>query len=251
VIGTPAISPIEPTSIPTSSRATASVAASRGTTRGGELGVTPDMTDSPVAARYVRAVGDVPWDPASYPTEIRKDIPRYDELQQRVGEATGDLCPDTILELGTGAGETASLLLALHPEARLLGIDSSAQMLAAARDALPADRVELHLAQLGDALPAGPFDLVVSALTVHHLSAQEKVDLFRRVAEVLRPGGRFVLGDVVLPDRPEDAVIPLEEGFDRPDSAEAQLDWLRALGLDAEVVWTRQDLAVLRGDRPR
>jgi tRNA (cmo5U34)-methyltransferase len=199
---------------------------------------------------YLGAVGEVPWDPASYPTEIREEIPRYDELQRQVVGATSALRPDTILELGTGVGETASLLLALHPEARLLGVDSSPQMLAAARAALPDDRVELRLAQLEDALPAGPFDLVVSALTVHHLSAGQKVDLFRRVAAVLHPTGSFVLGDVVVPDRPEDAVIPLEEGFDRPDTAEAQLAWLRGAGLDAKVVWTVDDLAVLRADRP-
>ena len=91
----------------------------------------------------------------------------------------------------------------------------------------------------------------MSALTVHHLAAEEKADLFRRVARVLVPGGRFVLGDVVVPDRSEDAVTPLEEGFDRPDTAQAQLEWLRAAGLEAEVVWSEQDLAVLRADRPR
>jgi tRNA (cmo5U34)-methyltransferase len=196
-------------------------------------------------------VGEVPWDPDSYPTEIREDIPRYDELQERVVEATKERRPDTILELGTGAGETAHLLLALHPRARLLGVDSSPQMLAAARDALPAERVELSLARLEDSLPAGPFDLVVSALAVHHLSAEQKADLFHRVAQALSPGGRFVLGDVVVPNLPEDAVIPLEQGFDRPDTVEAQLEWLRRAGLDAEVVWAVQDLAVLRGDRPR
>jgi tRNA (cmo5U34)-methyltransferase len=98
-------------------------------------------------------------------------------------------------------------------------------------------------------LPVGPFDVVVSALTVHHLPAEDKADLFGRVAEVLRPGGRFVLGDVVVPDDPQDAVIPLEEGFDRPDSAGAQLTWLRGAGLDAGVVWAVQDLAVLCGNR--
>jgi hypothetical protein len=55
---------------------------------------------------------------------------------------------------------------------------------------------------------------------------------------------------VVVPDRPEDAVIPLEEGFDRPGTAVEQLAWLREAGLGAELVWTEQDLAVLRGDRP-
>jgi tRNA (cmo5U34)-methyltransferase len=196
-------------------------------------------------------MNETPWDPERYPTEIREEIPRYDELQARVVEATGDREARAILELGTGSGQTASLLLALHPQARLLGLDSSPEMLAAARKALPADRVELRSAQLEDALPEAEFDFVVSALTVHHLSAEDKADLFRRVARVLVPGGRFVLGDVVVPDRSEDAVTPLEEGFDRPDTTQAQLEWLRAAGLEAEVVWSEQDLAVLRADRPR
>jgi tRNA (cmo5U34)-methyltransferase len=195
-------------------------------------------------------VGETHWDPERYATEIREEIARYDELQERVVQATRDLRPDTILELGTGAGATAGLLLALHPEARLLGVDSSPQMLAAARGMLPADRVELRLARLEDALQPGPYDLVASALTIHHLSAEEKADLFHRVAAALRPGGRFVLGDVVVPERAEDAVIPLNEGFDRPDTAEAQVGWLRAAGFDAELVWAVQDLAVLRANRP-
>jgi tRNA (cmo5U34)-methyltransferase len=190
-----------------------------------------------------------PWDPARYGADIREEVPRYDELQRRVVEATMDLRIEAILELGTGAGETASALLAAHPAARLVGVDSSPEMLAAARAVLPADRVELRLAQLEDALPAGRFDLVASALAVHHLTSEEKADLFRRIAEALGPAGRFVIGDVVVPERPEDAVIPIEEGFDRPDTVEAQLRWLREAGLDAKVVWAAQDIAVLRGDR--
>ncbi len=195
-------------------------------------------------------MGESPWDPVSYPTEIREEIARYDELQRRVVEATKGVDAEAILELGTGAGETTRALLDSHPTATLSGLDSSPEMLAAARDALPADRVELRLARLEDHLPPGPFDLVVSALTVHHLSPEEKADLFRRVADVLPPGGRFVLGDVVVPERPEDAVIPLEPGFDRPDSIEAQVGWLREAGLAADVDWVAQDLAVLRAERP-
>ena len=74
-------------------------------------------------------MNETPWDPERYPTEIREEIPRYDELQARVVEATGDREARTILELGTGSGQTASLLLALHPQARLLGLDSSPEML--------------------------------------------------------------------------------------------------------------------------
>jgi tRNA (cmo5U34)-methyltransferase len=96
-------------------------------------------------------------------------------------------------------------------------------------------------------LPPGPFDLIVSALAVHHLDESEKRSLFRRVHEALRPGGRFVLGDVVTADV---IVAPLEEGYDKPDRAADQLEWLRAAGFDARLAWEHRDLALLVADRP-
>ena len=154
-----------------------------------------------------------------------------------------------ILELGIGTGETARRVLERHPDARLIGIDESPPMLERARPSLPAS-ADLRVGRLQDALPAGPFDAVVSALAVHHLTPAEKRDLFARVAAVLRPGGLFVLADVVVPERPEDVVTPIEEGYDLPDRLDDQLGWLREAGLEPEVVWAARDLAVVRATRP-
>jgi tRNA (cmo5U34)-methyltransferase len=184
------------------------------------------------------------WDPEAYLALMREEVPAYDELQEHVAAASGTGA-QRILELGTGSGQTALRVLARHPQARLTGIDASGDMLAAARAVLPADRVELREARLEDPLPAGPFDAVVSALAVHHLDAGGKRDLLRRVAAVLAPGGRLVLGDVVVPEDPADAVTPLEPGFDLPSTVADQLGWLADAGLDARVAWTRDDLAVL------
>jgi len=71
-------------------------------------------------------------------------------------------------------------------------------MVGVARDTLPSHRVSLLVGRLEDPLPEGPFDLVVSALAVHHLRADNKADLFRRIAKALDVGGRFVLADVYL-----------------------------------------------------
>jgi tRNA (cmo5U34)-methyltransferase len=185
--------------------------------------------------------------PDSYLNDIRADVERFDELQDAVADATRDLEARRILELGTGTGETARRVLEHHPQAGLVGIDESDSMLEAARQALPYG-TELRVARLQDTLPEGPFDLVFSALTVHHLDSGEKADLFRRIAAVLRPGGRFVFADVVVPDRDEDAVTPLTEGFDRPDPLEDQLEWLTAAGFTATVRWAWKDLAVVSAD---
>ena len=165
------------------------------------------------------------------------------------GGAAGTVAPRggvaRILELGTGTGETSRRVLARHPGAALVGVDASAEMLAAARAVLPG--ADLRVARLEDPLPGGPFDLVVSVLAVHHLDGPGKADLFARVAEALAPGGRFVLGDVVVPDDPADATTPLSPGFDLPSRTGEQLAWLREAGLDASLAWAERDLAVLVG----
>jgi tRNA (cmo5U34)-methyltransferase len=186
----------------------------------------------------------VMWDPQSYPEQIRREIEFYDELQTRVAEASGDNAR-TILELGVGSGETTELLLQRHDRASLVGIDSSPEMLRAAHGRLPHDRVRLLKQSLQVPLPEGPFDLVVSALTVHHLTGREKAELSPSVAGVMGRWSRFVVGDVVVPEDPEDARIELEVGYDFPSTIAEQREWLQEANLWCRVSWKKCDLAIL------
>jgi len=181
------------------------------------------------------------WDPGTYLTQMLAEIPGYEELQDAVAAATEGREIRSILELGAGTGETALRVLARHPGARWTGIDSSEPMLARARERLPG--AELRLGRLEDPLPDGPYDLVVSALAVHHLAGNRKRDLFARVAQVTNA---FVLGDVVVPERPEEAVIEIDGVYDVPSSVADQLRWLREAGFDVEATHVRADLAVFR-----
>lgn len=199
------------------------------------------MTREDVAAALERQFH---FHPSSYMNMIHAEIPVYDAFQEAVVGATG-AGASRVLELGTGTGETARRLLARHPEAVLVGIDESAAMLGAAREALPGDRVSLQVAAIEQPLPEGPFDVVATALCVHHLDGALKRDLFARVRQVLAPGGRFVLGDVIVPMDPADAVIPLSEGYDHPSPLAEQLEWLADTGFEAQVVWEHKDLAVV------
>jgi tRNA (cmo5U34)-methyltransferase len=185
------------------------------------------------------------WDPETYLAEMLDEIPGYVELQETVAAAI-DEPPAAVLELGTGTGETAARILARHPDARWTGIDSSEPMLARARERLPA--AELRLQRLEDPLPDERFDLVVSVLAVHHLDGSAKRNLFRRVARVT---DRFVLGDVVVPENPADAVIEIDGVYDVPSSVAEQRAWLEEVGFDVEVTPVRGDLAVFRCRRRR
>jgi tRNA (cmo5U34)-methyltransferase len=194
-------------------------------------------------------VGQFHFQPERYLELMHGEVPGYDELQDEVARAAAGLPAEDVLDLGTGTGETAARVINNYPDARLTGVDESAAMLCAARAALGNAPV-LLVARLEDPLPPGPFDLVVSALAVHHLDGAGKADLFRRIARVLRPGGRFVLGDVVVPEDAADAIVPLTADYDRPDTIADQLAWLEDAGFEARVTWRLRDLAVFAGERP-
>jgi tRNA (cmo5U34)-methyltransferase len=186
------------------------------------------------------------WQPETYLAQMLDEIPGYAELQDAVAAATAELQLGRVLELGTGTGETAVRILAQHPAAEWVGIDASDAMLARARERLP--HADLRTARLEDPLPEGPFDLVVSALAVHHLDEEAKRRLFTRIAQLSH---NFVMGDVVVPERPEDAVIEIDGVYDVPSSVADQLAWLEAAGFDATATYVRADLALFVARRRR
>ena len=176
------------------------------------------------------------WDPQVYLETMHAEIPGYEELQEAVAVAARGR---NVLELGTGTGETALRILARNPGARWTGIDASDVMLEHARRRLPG--ADLRVQRLEDPLPEGPFDLAVSVLTVHHLDGPMKRDLFRRVAEV---SDFFVLGDLVIAERSEDAVIAIDWVMDLPSTVQHQIEWLEEAGFEVDASYVRADLAV-------
>jgi tRNA (cmo5U34)-methyltransferase len=180
----------------------------------------------------------------SYLSMMREAVPGYDRFEEATVAATGTDA-SSILELGTGTGETARGVLAKHPDAHLTSIDASPGMVRVARDNLPSDRADVILGRLEDPLPAGPFDLVVSALAVHHLEGEDKADLFRRIAAVLSPGGHFVLADVVEPVDPSYVVTHIDPEVDHPSTLDENMAWLEAAGLVPKVSYIDRDLVVI------
>jgi tRNA (cmo5U34)-methyltransferase len=170
------------------------------------------------------------WKPETYPELIRSEVPRYDELQEQAIAAI-PFAPERVLELGMGTGETTRRLIEAYPEAWVIGLDASADMVFRAREMYD----DVQLARMEDPLPEGPWDLVIGVLSIHHLRAEQKKNLFRQVREHARS---FVIGDVVKADV---QVTPIDEGYDFPEPAADLADWS-----GGEIAWQADDLAVVR-----
>ena len=137
---------------------------------------------------------------AGYDPSRRQLIPCFDDFYGTalalLGEADyGD--EFHVLDLGAGTGLLSAMILNRFPLARLTMVDGAEKMLAIARERLTGDlhRVELTLADFLESALGGPYDAIVSALAIHHLTHPNKRRLFKRIHQALRPGGCFINAD--------------------------------------------------------
>jgi SAM-dependent methyltransferase len=113
--------------------------------------------------------------------------------------------PIRVLDIGTGQGAVAAILLDAFPRASAVGLDVSEpmQQIAAERMARYGDRFRYYLGDFVDgSLPAnlgGPFDVAVSSRAIHHLPAAAKARLYQSIFQALGPGGAVFNLDSVAP----------------------------------------------------
>jgi SAM-dependent methyltransferase len=167
-----------------------------------------------------------------------------------------------VLDLGTGDGRMIAVLRETRPQITAVGLDLSPQLLEAARqrfEHIEDVRIEEHDLMQPFAGDLGQFDLVISALAIHHLPDARKRELFAEVFELLQPGGSFYNLDVVA--APTAALHQLSQaafGFDarhqdpsdQPARLEDQLGWLHEVGfVDVDCFWKWLELSLVGGTK--
>ncbi len=206
-------------------------------------------------------------------------IPRLVPFYHEINRLMLDLIPYPreaalkALDVGTGTGVVAGCVLDAFPNSTMLAIDLSPEMLeeAAANLARFGKRAEVREGRFPEAEIGDGYDVVVSSLALHHLSHEDKRASFAKIFEALKPGGIFLLRDVILGPTPildaryneiyrqgvaaqgHDDMSWFEEHTeqDNPATVPDQLAWLSEIGF-AEVSchWQYLTLALFGGQKP-
>jgi trans-aconitate 2-methyltransferase len=125
------------------------------------------------------------WDAETYD---RVSDPQFEwgmEVLERL-ELNGD---ERVLDAGCGSGRVTAELRKRLPEGEVVAVDGSESMLAKALENLGDERITYSEQDLAELALDEPVDVVFSTATFHWLPDHD--NLFRRIAGVLRPGGRL------------------------------------------------------------
>ncbi len=211
-------------------------------------------------------------DAEGYDAMRRRLVPCFDLLYGTALRLIEDWgTPRKVLDLGAGTGLFSEQLRASYPDTHFHLIDGSSGMLSQARRRFSDQGgITFSLGDMRETDLGGPWDIVVSALAIHHLDDDEKRALFQRIRSALMPGGLFVNVEQVhgptseAEDRyarfwleqisalgvPEDEIGRAQERMsdDCCASMEEQLHWLREAGFsDVDCSFKAWRFAVLSG----
>jgi ubiquinone/menaquinone biosynthesis C-methylase UbiE len=119
----------------------------------------------------------------------------FDRIHKGVLTLTNvESAPVCIVDIGCGTGRLLRKIRERWPHARLIGVDPAEGMVRKAREMMP-DSVFMVSPAESIPLPDASVDLAFSTTSFHHWSDQ--VQGIREIRRILRPGGQFLLADVV------------------------------------------------------
>ncbi|KQO41940.1 methyltransferase domain-containing protein [Aeromicrobium sp. Leaf245] len=194
------------------------------------------------------------WDPTQY---LRFADDRGRPFVDLVARIRGDAA--TVVDLGCGAGNLTSVLRGRWPDAQVLGVDASPEMIERAKAADDDPGARYELADVETWAPAEPVDVITSNAMFQWVPEQEAV--LRRLADAVLPGGSIAVQVPNNADAPSHSLV--REVADRPRYAdhtrgvlgvrgtapEVYLELFADLGWECDA-WETTYLHVLPGEDP-
>lgn len=143
-------------------------------------------------------------DANQYDPQRRKLIPCFDDFYSIPISIINTLSPaPAVLDIGSGTGLFSSLFLEKYPKANMTLIDISEKMIDIAKERFANfSNINYVIDDYTSHEFDCKFDIILSSLSIHHLTDVEKRNLYQRVYSFLKEDGIFVNADQVLGHTP-------------------------------------------------
>lgn len=145
-----------------------------------------------------------------YVDNLVRQVPAVHALHQMASVLLAEHVPadGQVLVLGAGGGVELKAFAEAHPDWHFVGIDPSAEMLALAMRTVgdSAQRVEWVQGYI-DSAPPQSFDGATCLLTLHFLSADERLRTLRALRQRLKPGAPLVIAHHSVDDAADEKSI--------------------------------------------
>jgi len=142
-----------------------------------------------------------------YNQSRRKLIPCFDDFYRIAVEIIPFQHEENIkvLDLGAGTGLFSSLVASAYKNAEIILVDVSENMIAQARKTLSKfpNNFSYLVTDYSVVKFEQQFDVIISALSIHHLVEPQKIELYRNIINQLSPGGIFINADQVQGESPQ------------------------------------------------
>ena len=131
---------------------------------------------------------------------LRDGDDAYRKLAETVPENT-----KILLDLGCGTGLELDWIFKRFPGISVTGIDITQAMLDKLKQKHPDKKLKLICGNYFEfEMGKNMYDSVISSETMHHFSHGEKISLYSRIREALKPGGVYIEADYMIDDQEEE-----------------------------------------------
>lgn len=208
-----------------------------------------------------------------YDQQRRKIIPCFNDFYQTAIDLIPFSGSDSFkfLDLGAGTGLLTAFIISAFPNATVTLMDLSKKMLEKAMERFSSNkRINFLIMDYSHSQIPGGYDLIVSAMSIHHLVDDEKKFLYQRIFDALRFEGVFINADLVKGEtakveqkyqdmwmdwiketglsQNELSKIIDRMQYDRPSFLNIQLQWLKEIGFsDVDCYYKYFNFAVYSG----
>lgn len=213
-----------------------------------------------------------------YDREIIRIIPGHRKIHQLILKVVRNnfvrQSDYKILDLGVGTGLTSALIQKALPKAHFEVVDFSRPMLRGTQKRLDAGRTKFIFGDYSKLVfKQNHYDLVISVIGLHHQTNSGKRKMIQRIFKALKPGGYFLLGDLMTYRNEKEAALNQARHFhhlvvntrnnqeltdwayhhiflNKPAPVEDHVRWFQGAGFNPKILHKQFNTVLIAGLKP-